>query len=118
MPAGHVQAGGSAKGIGMTDPEIWQIITYIRSQEVKAPAMAAGSARYGKDLFYGDANCSLCHMIEGKGGRLGPDLSGVGGSRTDDALVDWAAGQFSPLAVGRRRRRDTALLRALSPLFG
>src|SRR5262249_53637735 len=74
--------------VGMTEEEIWQIIAYIRSQEVKAPASSIGSAVHGKELFYGDANCSMCHMINGKGGRLGPDLSAVGTSRTHEALVE------------------------------
>src|SRR5215813_5294199 len=55
MPAN----GTNGQGVGMTDREIWQIITYIRSQEVKAPAKPVGSASRGRDLFYGDANCSL-----------------------------------------------------------
>jgi cytochrome c oxidase cbb3-type subunit 3 len=96
MPAN----GTNGQGVGMTDEEIWQIITYIRSQEVKAPAQAAGNASHGKDLFYGDANCSLCHMVEGKGGRLGPDLTGVGGSRTHDALVDSVRNPSRRLAWG------------------
>ena len=84
MPAN----GTNGQGVGMTDTEIWQIITYIRSQEVKAPAHALGNASHGKELFYGDANCSLCHMIEGRGGRLGPELTGVGGSRTRAAIIE------------------------------
>ncbi len=96
MPAN----GTNGQGVGMTDEEIWQIITYIRSQEVKAPAQATGNAAHGKDLFYGDANCSLCHMVEGKGGRLGPDLTGVGGSRTHDALVDSVRNPSRRLAWG------------------
>src|ERR1700735_1189785 len=59
MPAN----GTNGQGVGMTDEEIWQIVTYIRSVEVKAPANSAGNAAHGKELFYGDANCSLCHMI-------------------------------------------------------
>jgi putative heme-binding domain-containing protein len=84
MPAN----GTNGQGVGMTDEEIWQIISYIRSQEVKAPAQGAGNGAHGKELFYGDANCSLCHMIEGRGGRLGPELTGVGGSRTRAAIID------------------------------
>ena len=84
MPAN----GTNGQGVGMTDEEIWQIISYIRSQEVKAPAQGAGNRAHGKELFYGDANCSLCHMIEGRGGRLGPELTGVGGSRTRAAIID------------------------------
>jgi len=96
MPAN----GTNGQGVGMTDQEIWQIVAYIRSQEVKAPAKAMGSASRGKDLFYGDANCSLCHMVEGKGGRLGPDLTAVGGSRTREAIVDSVRNPSRRLAWG------------------
>jgi putative heme-binding domain-containing protein len=96
MPAN----GTNGQGVGMTDEEIWQIITYIRSQEVKAPANAIGNSAHGKDLFYGDANCSLCHMVEGKGGRLGPDLTAAGGSRTRDALADSVRNPSRRLAWG------------------
>src|SRR5215469_12286626 len=96
MPAN----GTNGQGVGMTEEEIWQIITYIRSQEVKAPATPRGNGAHGKDLFYGDANCSLCHMIEGKGGRLGPDLTGVGGSRTREAIIDSVRNPSRRLAWG------------------
>jgi cytochrome c oxidase cbb3-type subunit III len=96
MPAN----GTNGQGVGMTDEEIWQIITYIRSQEVKAPAQAAGKAGHGKELFYGDANCSTCHMVEGKGGRLGPELTSVGGSRTREAMIDSVRNPSRRLAWG------------------
>jgi len=96
MPAN----GTNGQGVGMTDTEIWQIITYIRSQEVKAPAKPLGNAAHGKDLFYGDANCSLCHMVAGKGGRLGPELTGVGGSRTREAIIDSVRNPSRRLAWG------------------
>jgi len=96
MPAN----GTNGQGVGMTDEEIWQIITYIRSQEVKASAKSAGDAVHGKDLFFGDANCAMCHMVEGKGGRLGPDLTAVGGSRTREALIDSVRNPSRRLAWG------------------
>jgi cytochrome c oxidase cbb3-type subunit III len=96
MPAN----GTNGQGVGMTDKEIWQIVAYIRSQEVKAPAKTVGNAAHGKDMFYGDANCSLCHMVEGKGGRLGPDLTGVGGSRTREAIIDSVRNPSRRLAWG------------------
>src|SRR5499425_1916631 len=52
MPAN----GTNGQGVGMTDEEIWQIITYLRSIEVKAPSQAISNAVHGKQLFYGDAN--------------------------------------------------------------
>jgi cytochrome c oxidase cbb3-type subunit 3 len=96
MPAN----GTNGQGVGMTDEEIWQIITYLRSQEVKASAKSRGDAAHGKQLFYGDANCSVCHMVEGKGGRFGPDLTAVGGSRTREALIDSVRNPSRRLAWG------------------
>jgi cytochrome c oxidase cbb3-type subunit III len=84
MPAN----GTNGQGVGMTDEEIWQIITYLRSIQIKAPAQPAGNAGHGKELFYGQARCSSCHMVDGKGGRLGPDLSSVATARTTDSLVE------------------------------
>jgi putative heme-binding domain-containing protein len=96
MPAN----GTNGQGVGMTDEEIWQIITYIRSREVKASAAATGNADHGKQLFFGDGNCSLCHMVEGKGGRLGPDLTAVGGSRTHESIVESVRDPSRRLAWG------------------
>jgi putative heme-binding domain-containing protein len=96
MPAN----GTNGQGVGMTDAEIWEIVTYIRSIEVKAPAKPLGNAAHGKDLFYGDANCSSCHMLNGQGGRIGPDLSSVGGSRRTDALIESVRKPSAKLAWG------------------
>src|SRR3989454_12817055 len=71
--------GATQQGVGMTAEEIWQVITYIRSVEKKAPAQPPGNAAQGRGLFYGSAACSTCHMGEGKGCRLGPDLTSAGG---------------------------------------
>ncbi len=96
MPAN----GTNGQGVGMTDEEIWQIITYIRSVEVKTSGKLAGSPEHGKQLFYGDANCSLCHMVEGKGGRVGPELTAVGSSRTREAIIDSVRNPSRRLAWG------------------
>jgi cytochrome c oxidase cbb3-type subunit 3 len=96
MPAN----GTNGQGVGMTDEEIWQIITYIRSVEVKSAASPRGSAAHGRELFYGEANCSLCHMVEGRGGRVGPELTAVGGSRTRAAMIDSVRNPSRRLAWG------------------
>jgi cytochrome c oxidase cbb3-type subunit 3 len=96
MPAN----GTNGQGVGMTDEEIWQIIAYIRRVEVKAPAKPLGNPTHGKELFYGDGNCSLCHAVEGKGGRLGPELTSVGGSRTRESIIDSVRNPSRRLALG------------------
>jgi len=96
MPAN----GTNGQGVGMTDDEIWQIIAYLRSVQVKTPAKPVGSAARGKELFHGNANRTTCHMVEGKGGRLGPDLTAVGTARTVDSLVESVRTPSKRLAWG------------------
>jgi cytochrome c oxidase cbb3-type subunit III len=92
--------GATQQGVGMTAEEIWQVISYIRSVQVKAPAQPAGNAAHGKELFYGSAACFTCHMIQGKGGRLGPDLSTTGSARSTDYLVESVRSPSRRLAQG------------------
>src|ERR1700737_797576 len=80
------QNGATQQGVGMTPDEIWQVITYIRSVEGKNTGALAGNPAHGKELFYGSIGCSTCHMISGKGGRLGPDLTAAGTAPSVDYL--------------------------------
>ncbi len=82
------QNGATQQGVGMIEEEIWQVISYIRSVQVKTSAPPMGSAAHGKELFTGSAACATCHMIEGKGGRLGPDLTATGSARSVEYIVD------------------------------
>src|SRR2546423_9491081 len=79
--------GATQQGVGMTEEEIWQVISYIRSVE-KKPSTVNGDAKHGRELFYGNAGCATCHIFGGKGGRLGPDLTGAGTARSTEYLVD------------------------------
>jgi len=96
MPAN----GTNGQGVGMTDEEIWQIIAYLRSIQIKTPSKPRGNPQHGKELFYGDGHCSSCHMVEGKGGRLGPDLSSVAAARTLNSLIESVRNPSRRLAWG------------------
>src|SRR5947208_3562335 len=87
-------------GVGMSDEEIWQVVTYIHSVEKKASAAEMGNAAHGKELFYGSAACGTCHMVNGKGGRLGPDLSSTGTSRSLEYLAELVRSPNKRLATG------------------
>ena len=91
--------GATQQGVGMTEQEIWQVITYIRSVE-KTGTTLTGNASHGRELFYGNAACSTCHMVQGKGGRLGPDLSGVATARSTSYLVESLRNPSKRLAQG------------------
>jgi cytochrome c oxidase cbb3-type subunit III len=99
VPGTAMPAAVGSIGVVMTNEEVWQVVAYLRSVQVKAPEQS-GNSRHGSELFHGDANCSGCHMVEGKGGRLGPDLTGVGGARAVDYIVDSIRNPSRRLAQG------------------
>jgi cytochrome c oxidase cbb3-type subunit 3 len=69
--------------------ETWKVIAYLRSLAAGHDGQpVAGSSQLGARLFFGKALCSKCHMVRGRGGRLGPDLSRIGASRSAHFLTD------------------------------
>jgi putative heme-binding domain-containing protein len=68
------------------DGELWAVVAYLRSLGGAAPAASAGgNSANGERTFW--MQCGGCHAINGRGGRLGPDLSRVGASQSRDALA-------------------------------
>ena len=58
------------------------IVAYLRSLASTKPEEAVtGAPEAGAALFFGSAKCANCHMFQGRGGRLGPDLTLIGGER-------------------------------------
>jgi len=94
------QNGTTSQGVGMTSEEIWQVITYIRSVEKRSALAPAADAVHGDTLFHGSAGCFTCHMVDGKGGRLGPDLTNVATARSMESLIDSVRNPSGHLATG------------------
>jgi putative heme-binding domain-containing protein len=72
-----------------TPDQVWAVIAYLRT--LTGPAAdedKRGNAQNGESLFFGKAACNQCHMVRGRGGRLGPDLSRIGVTRSRTALID------------------------------
>lgn len=82
-------AGTAMLGIDPAAPDrvVWQIITYLDSLTPNPAAVdLPGDAAAGRALFAGRGGCAACHMVDGAGGRRGPDLSRVGERRDPDEL--------------------------------
>jgi cytochrome c oxidase cbb3-type subunit 3 len=63
-----------------------RVIAYLRS--LNGPAVVdRGDAKRGEALFWGKAQCGQCHMIRGRGGRLGQDLTSIGAMRSKAFLI-------------------------------
>jgi cytochrome c oxidase cbb3-type subunit III len=67
--------------------KLFEVLNYLRSLQGrgKTPAVTA-SVKEGKELFAGKGGCLECHMIQGVGGFLGPDLSDYGASHSADDI--------------------------------
>ena len=70
-----------------SDQSVWQIVEYLNSLNVVLKKIdLPGQPIAGQQIFNGKGQCSECHMINGQGGRNGPDLSRIGERKQPDKL--------------------------------
>ena len=73
----------------LSETEIWQLVVFIRNLNATAiDQEVPGDAAAGEALFFGSAQCSKCHMIRGRGGLLGPDLSNIASTRSAETIQE------------------------------
>jgi cytochrome c oxidase cbb3-type subunit 3 len=79
----HGVPGTDMPATNYSDEQAWSLVAFIKAQIGPASEnLVPGDAEAGNKIFWGEkANCGSCHAIRGKGGRVGPDLSDLGGSR-------------------------------------
>src|SRR5215831_1109743 len=72
---------------GLQPMDIWKVVAYIRSLRATASeAFVPGDVAHGDKIFWSKGRCAECHMIRGRGGILGPDLSNIGGEQPLSAI--------------------------------
>jgi alcohol dehydrogenase (cytochrome c) len=79
-------AGTEMPGFNFTGEEVWGVIAFLRSLGAGSGGPLGGDREKGAALFR--QMCAGCHMVNGRGGRLGPDLSRIGASRSHRALTE------------------------------
>lgn len=55
-------------------------------QKLLPLAKEKGNAGQGKEIF--TANCAVCHVFNGQGGKVGPDLTGIAARDRTDILLE------------------------------
>ncbi|MBK5290453.1 MAG: c-type cytochrome [Acidobacteriia bacterium] len=84
----------------MADEDVWNIVAYIQSLRATAADITVpGDLGNGRAVFTGKGGCTQCHMIRGRGGLVGPDLSDIGAQRK---LEDIRAALMVPKPVPPR----------------
>lgn len=108
--------------------QLSQVIAYIQS--LGGPAIVnQGDASRGEALFWGKFRCGNCHMVNGRGGRLGPELTQIGALRSKAILIreirnpsEFIGRGFEPITVvtlsgeritGVRKNEDTFSLQMM-----
>ncbi len=75
-------AGTAMPPTRMTDAERTLLIAFVRGLGRAQTVQAIGNIPKGEELFWSKGNCGQCHTVGPRGGRLGPDLTEIGGKRS------------------------------------
>ena len=103
--------GTSMPSFPMADEKVLQVAAFVRSLTVPAiAAQVTGDPERGRQAFFGTGRCATCHMILGRGGYPGPDLSNIGAERTAPQLRESVMKPSARIAEGYRS--VTALLKS------
>ena len=69
----------------MSDAQIQQVVAYLLSLTPKDTGKITGDAAKGKEV-YDTSGCAGCHIVEGEGSGIGPELTTVGKLRGPNYL--------------------------------
>ena len=74
--------GTAMPAFNLPEEQIQQLAAFVRSLNAPADSLpVSGDVAAGEAVYFGKGECSSCHMIRGRGGYLGPDLSNIGATR-------------------------------------
>ncbi len=77
-----------------------KLIAFIRSLSAGGGNLGiTGDAAQGRSIYW-KAGCSSCHMVNGRGGVLGPDLSFIGSQRSPASLKESIVSPSATIVTG------------------
>jgi cytochrome c oxidase cbb3-type subunit III len=91
----------------LNDKRAWQVVAYLNTLVAAPGSMkVTGDEEAGKALYTSNG-CAMCHEVDGKGGAVGPPLTGIGSMRSpaylEEVLIDPAKNPPSDPALPERR---------------
>jgi cytochrome c oxidase cbb3-type subunit III len=89
--AGIIRNGISGAGMPafsfFKQQELEDVVSYLRTLQGRGNVIKLpGDPGPGQALYFGKAQCADCHMVNGKGGFLGSDLSFYGADATEEQM--------------------------------
>jgi cytochrome c oxidase cbb3-type subunit III len=85
-----VREGGPGTGMppfgSLGESQVQAVVGYLRSLQGQSAAKIPGDPKHGKELFFGKAECSQCHMANGEGGFIASDLSSYAKAQSIDEI--------------------------------
>jgi putative heme-binding domain-containing protein len=86
------------------DDDLLMMIAYLRKLGTAPAERPVGNVENGARLF--TSQCTSCHRVAGRGGRIGPDLTRIGVARSHEALVreirtpsEWVAPAYETVTL-------------------
>lgn len=69
------------------NPTITSLVSYLQTlQGNNRAAPLPGDPKRGEKVFFGSGQCGSCHMVAGRGGFIGPDLTPYGQTHTAEKI--------------------------------
>src|SRR5438128_5140732 len=88
--AGVIRDGIPAAGMpafNLAGTQMEALSAFVHAMNSPASGVAiAGDRASGERFFFGEGRCASCHMVNGRGKPIGPDMSGIAREMTVDEL--------------------------------
>src|SRR5258708_22622646 len=109
--------GSGMRAFSLSGADMNSVLAYVQFLiEPASERPATGDAEAGARFFFGKGKCSGCHMVKGRGGVLGPELSNLAKERRL-SQIEQALRSPGTVAVSYRvvtaRLRDGGSIRGL-----
>ncbi|HMH65644.1 MAG TPA: cytochrome c, partial [Rhizomicrobium sp.] len=92
--------GGMPAFSSLPQEQVTRISLWLKSMNDSAlHASPPEQVAAGETFFFGEGGCGGCHMVKGRGGSNGPDLSAVGARSTLKEINAWLDNPTSRMGV-------------------
>lgn len=108
--------GAGMPAFPLNEADMGSVIAFLEGMTSAAiDVPVAGDASAGRRFFFGKGGCAECHMVQGRGGVIGPELTNLGRTRRLPQIERALRGEADPNSTFRMAtvRTDNRELRGV-----